>query len=79
MILCFSLRLLCLLQLQVRARNLAQAAANRNQPSPAAYYRAMRWWFWPAWPAFIVVIRIFWLRSTVFRPLRSIVDEGSVH
>lgn len=49
------------LWLQVRARNLAQAAADRNEPLPAAYYCAMRWWFSLGWPAFIAVIGIFWL------------------
>lgn len=49
------------LWLQVRARNLAQRALDQNQPLPAAYHRAMRWWFWLGWPAFISVIAIFWL------------------
>lgn len=49
------------LWLQVRARNLAQAAVDRNEPLPAAYHSAMRWWFWLGWPAFIAVIGIFWL------------------
>ncbi|HLM53302.1 MAG TPA: DUF2269 domain-containing protein [Pseudoxanthomonas sp.] len=49
------------LWLQVRARDLARTAADRGEPLPAAYRRAMRWWFWLGWPAFISVIGIFWL------------------
>lgn len=49
------------LWLQARARNLARAAVIADAPLPAAYYRAMRWWFWLGWPAFIGVIGIFWL------------------
>lgn len=49
------------LWLQVRARNLARQAVEANLPLPAAYHRAMRWWFWLGWPAFISVLAIFWL------------------
>lgn len=49
------------LWLQVRARDLAQQAANAGTALPPAYYRAMRWWFWLGWPAFLGVIAIFWL------------------
>lgn len=49
------------LGLQLRARNLAQAAVRDGRPLPPAYYRAMRWWFWLGWPAFLSVIAIFWL------------------
>ena len=49
------------LWLQVRARDLARAAADGNEPLPDAYHRAMRWWFWLGWPAFIAVVAIFWL------------------
>jgi uncharacterized membrane protein len=49
------------LWLQIRARDLAQAAVDRNEPLPAAYYRAMRWWYRLGWPAFIALIGIFWL------------------
>jgi uncharacterized membrane protein len=49
------------LWLQWRARNLAEQAALNNTPLPAEYYRAMRWWFWLGWPAFISVLAIFWL------------------
>lgn len=49
------------LWLQARARNLARVAASTDAPLPFAYHRAMRWWFWLGWPAFIAVIGIFWL------------------
>lgn len=54
------------LWLQLRARDLATAAAAAGTPLPAAYHRVMRWWFWLGWPAFIGVIAIFWLM--VFKP-----------
>lgn len=49
------------LWLQVRARNLARRAVADGAPLPPAYHRAMRWWFWLGWPAFLSVIAIFWL------------------
>lgn len=49
------------LWLQIRARDLALAAAASGAPLPAAYFRAMRWWFWLGWPAFLGVMAIFWL------------------
>lgn len=49
------------LWLQVRARNLARAAADRGAPLDADYRRVMAWWFWLGWPAFLSVIGIFWL------------------
>ena len=49
------------LWLQLRARDLARAAAAQGAPLPAAYFRAMRGWFWLGWPAFLSVIAIFWL------------------
>ncbi len=55
------------LWLQLRVRNLAQAAVDRNEPLPASYFRAMRWWFWLGWPAFLGVIVIFWLM--VMKPI----------
>lgn len=47
--------------LQLRLRNLAQAASQSGQALPPAYYRVMRWWFWLGWPAFASVLAIFWL------------------
>lgn len=49
------------LWLQLRARNLAIAAAANGTALPPAYRRVMRWWFWLGWPAFASVIAIFWL------------------
>jgi uncharacterized membrane protein len=49
------------LWLQIRARDLAQAAVAQNQSLPPEYFRVMRWWFWLGWPAFLGVLAIFWL------------------
>ncbi|KRD34762.1 hypothetical protein ASE35_08495 [Lysobacter sp. Root916] len=49
------------LWLQLRARDLARAAARDGTPLPPAYHRTMRWWFWLGWPAFLSVLAIFWL------------------
>lgn len=49
------------LWLQARARTLAQQAVDAGVPLPDSYRRAMRWWFWLGWPAFMAVIGIFWL------------------
>jgi uncharacterized membrane protein len=49
------------LWLQLRARNLAAAAQAGGAPLPAEYHRVMRWWFALGWPAFAMVIAIFWL------------------
>ena len=49
------------LWLQLRARDLALQALRDGAPLPAAYHRAMRWWFWLGWPAFLAVLAIFWL------------------
>ena len=47
--------------LQMRARDLALAAAAMNTPLAGNYHRVMRWWFWLGWPAFLGVLLIFWL------------------
>jgi len=47
--------------LQVRARDLARAAAASHAALPRNYHRVMRWWFWLGWPAFLGVLVIFWL------------------
>lgn len=47
--------------LQMRARDLATQAAREGVPLPAAYHRAMRWWFGLGWPAFAAVLAIVWL------------------
>jgi uncharacterized membrane protein len=53
--------------LQIRARDLASAAAAGGLPLPPAYHRAMRAWFLLGWPAFIAVMAIVWLM--VAKPL----------
>ena len=52
------------LVLQVQMRDLAVAAAERGEPLPAQYTRAMRRWFWLGWPAFTAVLAIYWLMIT---------------
>ena len=47
--------------LQLRARDLAAAAAATAMPLPPEYFRVMRVWFVLGWPAFLAVIAIFWL------------------
>lgn len=50
--------------LQIRVRNLAEAAVRDQRPLPDAYFRCMRWWFALGWPAFISLLAIFWLMVT---------------
>ncbi|HTP92312.1 MAG TPA: DUF2269 domain-containing protein [Xanthobacteraceae bacterium] len=45
--------------IQIRMRNLAQAAAVDKKPLPDAYHRLYRIWFVLGWPAFVGVIAIF--------------------
>ena len=47
--------------LQIRMRDLAQAASNTGLQLPPAYHRYYRWWFALGWPAFIGVLVIFYL------------------
>lgn len=47
--------------LQLRARDLAVAAAREGVPLPPAYARAMRAWFALGWPAFAAVLATYWL------------------
>lgn len=47
--------------LQLRARDLAVAAAQNGQALPAEYHRIMRLWFGLGWPAFLGTMAIFWL------------------
>ena len=47
--------------LQLRARNLAVAAAAGGGALPLGYFRCMRWWFALGWPAFGAVLGIVWL------------------
>ncbi|MBT5414927.1 MAG: DUF2269 domain-containing protein [Rhodospirillaceae bacterium] len=52
--------------LQMRMRDLAEAARDRGEALPAAYARLARAWFLLGWPAFIAMIGIYTLM--VFRP-----------
>lgn len=49
--------------LQWKARDLAAAALANGTPLPAAYHRAMRWWFGLGWPAFAAVLATYWLMT----------------
>jgi uncharacterized membrane protein len=50
--------------IQVRLRDLAEAAGRDGAPLPLEYTRLMRWWVWLGWPAFLSVAAIFWLMIT---------------
>lgn len=52
--------------IQIRMRDLAQAAAQQGVALPARYQRLFRSWFALGWPAFLGVIAIFALM--IFRP-----------
>jgi len=47
--------------MQMRMRDLAQAAAAQNDPLPPAYHKLFRTWFAFGFPAFAAVLAIFWL------------------
>ena len=48
--------------IQIRMRDLAEAAVAAKQPVlPPSYHRLARIWFWLGWPAFLSVLAIFWL------------------
>jgi uncharacterized membrane protein len=47
--------------MQIRMRDLAEAAVNNNTPLPAAYHKLFWWWFAFGFPAFAGVLAIFWL------------------
>ncbi len=47
--------------LQLRMRNVAEAAAREGVELPRSYARLYRWWFALGWPAFIGVLVIFYL------------------
>jgi uncharacterized membrane protein len=47
--------------LQIRARDLARAAAASGLPLPTAYFSAMQIWYGLGWPAFLPLIAVFWL------------------
>ena len=50
--------------LQIRARDLAAAAAAAETPLPPEYFRVMRLWFAIGWPAFLGLLAVFWLMVT---------------
>lgn len=47
--------------MQVRMRNLANAARDAGTALPDAYHRLYRWWFAFGFPAFAAVLGIVWL------------------
>ena len=48
--------------LQIRMRDLAEAAVAAGEPAlPARYHALARVWFWLGWPAFLSMLAIFWL------------------
>lgn len=47
--------------LQIRIRDIAEAAVAAGAPLPSDYYRYMRHWFWLGWPAFVALMVVFWL------------------
>ena len=53
--------------IQIRLRNLAREAAEKNLPLPGLYHRLYRIWFVCGFPAFLAVLGILWLM--IDRPL----------
>ncbi len=47
--------------MQMRMRDLAEAAAHNGSPMPPEYHRLFRLWFAFGFPAFASVLAIFWL------------------
>jgi uncharacterized membrane protein len=47
--------------MQMRMRNLAQAAVKAGADLPRTYHLLFRWWFAFGFPAFAAVLAIFWL------------------
>ena len=47
--------------IQMRVRDLAVAAAARDEALPSRYHELMRAWFLLGWPAFVAVALTFWL------------------
>jgi uncharacterized membrane protein len=50
--------------IQMRLRDLAQAAAAAGEPLPAGYHRLYHVWFVSGFPAFVAVLAIYWLMLT---------------
>jgi len=53
--------------IQIKARDLAEAAARAGSALPSEYHRLMRIWFILGWPAFIALTAVFYLM--VARPV----------
>jgi uncharacterized membrane protein len=47
--------------MQMRMRDIAQAAVAANQPLPQSYHNLFWWWFAFGFPAFAAVLTIIWL------------------
>jgi uncharacterized membrane protein len=47
--------------MQMRLRDLAEAAASTGTPLPRSYHMLFWWWFAFGFPAFAAVLTIFWL------------------
>jgi uncharacterized membrane protein len=48
--------------IQIRMRDLAEAAVSAGEPAlPPRYHALARVWFWLGWPAFLSMLAIFWL------------------
>jgi uncharacterized membrane protein len=60
--------------MQVRMRDLAQAAVTSGTALPPEYHRLFRWWFAFGFPAFAAVLGIFWLM--IARPQIPLWDGG---
>jgi uncharacterized membrane protein len=50
--------------MQMRMRDLAEAAASKRLPLPPAYHRLFWTWFGFGFPAFAAVLGILWLMIT---------------
>ena len=49
--------------LQIKMRDLAEAANSTKTALPDMYYHYYRLWFWLGWPAFISLIIVFYLMT----------------
>lgn len=55
--------------IQIRLRDLAEAAATRAAPLPPSFHKLYRLWFVMGFPAFFAVLAILWLMITRPVPL----------
>lgn len=49
--------------LQIKMRDAALIADQRNTPLPPIYFRYFKYWFYLGWPAFISLILVFYLMT----------------